>query len=81
MKSLRTPNQLLLQSMLREARESAEQTQAELASRLSKPQSFVAKYEAGDRRLDVIELMLILRALSIDPARFVARLDKATKNQ
>jgi transcriptional regulator with XRE-family HTH domain len=47
-------------------------TQEELASRLKKPQSFVSKYENGERRLDAIELLAVLKALGVDPARFIA---------
>ena len=35
----------------------------ELAARLSKPQSFIAKYEAGERRIDVVEFIAICRAM------------------
>ena len=38
-------------------------SQAQLATRLGKPASFVGKYELGERRLDIIELMVILREL------------------
>ncbi|MEW2914210.1 helix-turn-helix transcriptional regulator [Leisingera sp. JC11] len=38
-------------------------SQAELAKLLSKPPSFVGKYELGERRLDVVELMVILQVL------------------
>jgi len=38
-------------------------TQTQLAKRLGKPQSFVAKYEGGERRLDVIEFVDVVRAL------------------
>lgn len=60
--------------MLREVRLSANVTQSELASRLSRPQSFVAKYEGGERRLDVIELIHVLRALGANPVKFIAAL-------
>lgn len=73
-KSLYTDDQERLQMMLREVRLSAKMTQSELASRLSRPQSFVAKYEGGERRLDVIELIHVLRALDENPARFVEML-------
>jgi transcriptional regulator with XRE-family HTH domain len=41
-------------------------SQADLAAKLGKPPSFVGKYELGERRLDVIELMIILRTLETD---------------
>ena len=47
-------------------RKDAELTQQELAERLKKPQSFVAKYEGGERRLDVIELQEIAKILKLD---------------
>ena len=42
-------------------------TQAELAAKLSKPQSFVSKMERGERRIDVVELGDVARALGVDP--------------
>jgi len=47
-------------------------TQAELAGALGRPQSFVAKYERGERRLDVVELLEIVAILELDPAMVVA---------
>lgn len=45
-------------------------SQAELAAKLHKPPSFVGKYELGERRLDVVELMVILRELDADFGAF-----------
>lgn len=42
-------------------------TQVELADRLNRPQSFVSKYERGERRLDVVEFAQIVHALSGSP--------------
>ena len=42
-------------------------TQVDLAERLGKPQSYVSKYESGERRLDVIEFIEVCEALQIDP--------------
>ena len=45
--------------------------QVDLATRLDRPQSFVAKYENGERRLDVIEFIEIARAIGFDPVAFI----------
>ncbi len=42
-------------------------TQQAVADRLETPQSFVAKYEGGERRLDVIEFIAVAKALEADP--------------
>ena len=76
-KSVHSPPQLMLQSMLRDARLSAGLTQYDLADKLGRPQSFISKYEAGDRLLDVVELLTVLRAIGVVPAQFVASLDEA----
>jgi transcriptional regulator with XRE-family HTH domain len=57
--------------MLVELREAAGVTQVELAKRLRRPQSYVSKYERGERRLDVLELIEVCRALDHDASRFV----------
>ncbi len=71
MKSLRTPDHQRLLTLLVAAREKAGLTQQQLADRLGKPQSFVAKYEVGERRIDLIEFVAISHALQFDPARAV----------
>ena len=58
------------------ARKAAGLTQHQLAGRLKKPQSFVAKYEGGERRLDVIEFLAITRAIGADPVRILRSLQK-----
>lgn len=64
-RGLYSPEQIKLQSILRQGRMKAGLTQARLADQLGKPQSFVAKYERGERRLDPIEFIRILRALDL----------------
>lgn len=76
-KSLRTPRQLLLQSLLVEARKAKGLTQAELAEALNKPQSFVAKYENGERRIDVVEFVDITAVLGVSTADLLARIEPA----
>ena len=54
-------------------------TQLELASRLGIPQSFVSKYESGERRLDVLELRLVCQAVGVSLREFVRRLEKGLR--
>ncbi len=56
--------------MLVVARKAAGLTQVEVAQRLDKPQSFVSKYEHGERRLDFTEFVELADILSIDVGRF-----------
>jgi len=53
------------------ARKTAGLTQRELAKRLRRPQSFVAKYEGGERRVDVVEFIEICRAIETDPNKLL----------
>ncbi len=71
MKSLRSIEHQKLIALLTSARTKAGMTQQQLADRLGKPQSFVAKYEGGERRIDVVELVVIAKVLNLDPARAV----------
>ncbi len=61
-----------LRALLVELRKNAGLRQTELAARLGCPQSFVSKYESGQRRLDLIELEAICKALGVTLAEFVA---------
>jgi transcriptional regulator with XRE-family HTH domain len=70
-KSIHTPQHQKLRELLIAARKKAKLTQAEVAERLGRPQSFVAKYEGGERRLDVIEFIEVARALDAEPAKLV----------
>lgn len=65
----------LLLDLLVEARKAAPLTQAQVAERLGKPQSFVSKYERGERRLDVIEFIEVCRQLGVEPEKLIQRLD------
>lgn len=56
---------------LRQLRIDAGLTQVQVAERLGTPQSFVSKYESGERRLDVIELKHVAEAIGTDLASVV----------
>jgi transcriptional regulator with XRE-family HTH domain len=73
-KSVHSPDQAAFCELMIGARKAAGLTQHALALRLQKPQSFVAKYEGGERRLDVVEFIAISRALGSDPLKLMGSL-------
>lgn len=66
-KTLRSEGQVALVEALIQARKDAGLSQATLAERLRCHQSFVARIESGQRRIDVPELVILCRALRADP--------------
>lgn len=66
-------------SLLRQMRLDAGLRQEDLAHQLGKPQSFVSRYESGERRLDVLELRQICKVLNVSLLAFVRQLDGDTK--
>ena len=69
--SLHTPEYQNFCSLLVTAREASGMTQADIAARLGRPQSFVSKYESGERRLDVVEFIQVCLALGIEPQAII----------
>ena len=65
----------ILRALLKQLRTNAQLTQADLAKKLKQPQSFVSKYESGERRLDILELQSICTVLEISLADFVKKLE------
>lgn len=49
-------------------------TQDQVANALGKPQSFVSKYENGERNLDFIEVIDVIEVLGLDPATKISKL-------
>jgi transcriptional regulator with XRE-family HTH domain len=78
-KSLYSPEQETLCRLLKETREKAKLTQVELAKKISKPQSFIAKIERGERRLELIEFIPLIRAMGRDPVWFLKKYLKIHK--
>ena len=60
-----------LARLLRDIRTRAELTQTEVAAALSKPQSYVSKYESGERRLDLVELSELCIVLRITLSQLI----------
>jgi transcriptional regulator with XRE-family HTH domain len=65
-----------LQALLREVRNHAGIRQADLAKKLGQPQSFVSKYESGERRLDILELRDVCQAIGMPLQEFIQRLEE-----
>ena len=77
-RSLFTPNYRRFRRLLVQCRQESEVTQVELAELLDRNQSYVSKFERGERRLDVVECLEVLRALEVDPIEFFTRLLKSS---
>lgn len=69
-----SPEYQVLSAHLQEVRRSAGFTQTELAHRLGKPQSYVAKIERGERRVDVFDFIALAKALDREPGEFLRTL-------
>ncbi|QND41102.1 helix-turn-helix transcriptional regulator (plasmid) [Rhizobium leguminosarum bv. viciae] len=75
-KTLGTERHRALIALLVEKREASGLTQTELADKLGEYQSFVARLESGQRRVDVIEFLELARILNFDPLDAPGRLAK-----
>lgn len=76
-KSIRSIWRSKLQDLLRQIRLEAGLRQIDLAERLGKPQSFVSKYESGERRLDLLELREVCDAADTSIEAFVHRFERS----
>jgi transcriptional regulator with XRE-family HTH domain len=77
-RTIRSPGHEALCHALIDARKTAGLTQAELAARLRCHQSFVARVESGQRRIDVVELVALARALGADAGTILRQIKAAT---
>ena len=65
-----------LQNLLKKIRQEKGILQVDLAEKLGVPQSFVSKYESGDRRLDILELRQVCKAIGISLEEFIQQLEE-----
>lgn len=77
-RSLHSEDYRKLIAILLDARKRADLTQQQVADRLERPQSFIAKVEGGERRIDLVEFVALSRALDTDPRTLLDTLLKAT---
>ena len=74
--SMHTERYGRLCNLLIAKRKEAGLTQAVVADRLAKPQSFVSKYEKGERRIDLVEFLDISAAIGFDPVAILRQFAK-----
>ncbi len=75
-KSIYSAEYQRLCTLLRELRLEAGLTQVQVAERIDEPQSFVSKYESGERRLDVIELHYVAEAIGMSIQTLLGRFEQ-----
>jgi len=64
-----------LKELLKRIRQDKGIRQIELAEKLGVPQSFISKYESGDRLLDILELRQVCQAVGISLQEFIRKLE------
>jgi transcriptional regulator with XRE-family HTH domain len=80
-KAIHSAAQSALCRLLREHRERAGLRQVDVAQRVGEPQSFVSKYESGERRLDLVELHQVCIALDLPMLELIEEYERATASQ
>lgn len=76
-RTLRSDGQITLCRAIIAARKNAGLRQQDLAYRLRCQQSFVARIESGQRRIDVVEFLVLTRAIGCDPYVILAMVEAA----
>lgn len=71
---LNSPEYIALRHALIQAREAAGLTQVQVAQRIGRAQSFVSKYELGERRLDVVEYVRVCACLNVKPEEILKKI-------
>jgi transcriptional regulator with XRE-family HTH domain len=79
-KEIRSPRHETLRRLIKERRQRAELTQAQLANRLDWNQKTVSNIEAGSKRVTAIELIELSEALGFDPAAAIRRIAKVKED-
>lgn len=77
-KSLNSPRHELVKAALIEQRKAVGMSQTEVATRLGRPQSYIAKIEGGERRIDFVELIDLAQVIGLDLEALVRRASKVS---
>lgn len=77
-KSLNSPRHELVKSALIEQRKAVGMSQTEVAAKLGRPQSYIAKIEGGERRIDIVELIDLAQVIGLDLEALMRRASKVS---
>lgn len=78
--SIRSEGLLALGEAIAKIRRSRGMSQRQFATSLGVRQTFISKIELGTRRLDIVELIVLARAMNVDPIELVRAVESATPN-
>jgi len=79
--NLNSPEYVLLRKLLQRERRISGLNQEEVATALGRAQSFVSKYEQGERRLDVVDFIRLCEVLAANPSMLIRELRKELKER
>lgn len=80
LKNRYSKEQIVLQELLKQLRIESSLTQDQLAKRLNTPQSFISKYESGERLLDFVELYIICQNFGLSITEFSTLYESSMKH-
>ena len=66
----------ILRDLLKKFRKEADLSQVNLAERLGRPQSYVSKYESGEKTLDILEIKKICETMGIKLSDFTKQMEE-----
>ena len=79
-RSLGTDRHKAVVALLIEKREASGLTQCDVAAKLGEYQSFVARLESGQRRVDVVEFLELAEILGFDPNHALSSVMRLRRN-
>lgn len=68
-----TDNYKYLLKLLKSYRKKANLTQKELADKLDVNQSLISKIESGERKINIIELIMFLKVMNFNPLEVIEK--------
>lgn len=79
-KSPHSSASIALRELLKEKRLERGLHQSDISTILKRPQSFVSKYENGERKIDLIDFIFICKSMNIEPKLVLEEFIKIIEN-